>query len=354
MKKIALLCMIALVTSIFNDAKAQKSGILQKDYYDAFSGDQWEDFMAGRNAADFEKKSNVNLSDFLTIMVLPFVKEVLNESTIASAVANSTVVDFPAGSDVYTSDTKMNWFTRKAYPGERGYRHTATGICWLSFSCGNLCKTFLNKPVTTGAQTVAYTPPANTGTGTTAGNTNNNYNVGGSGSQTNDQLLLGMKIRENDMLVDALIFKDIQKSTPSASTVVSANCNPCSSYGYTSSANIYANPSGGSIAAQPGVGTNMYASNSGTLNINETIKYKRDFLDYVQGFRNLAAGARDVKETIWGVDVNINNRLNYGSNTVGYYNNTTPLFQPPNGIGSTVANRVSGDNTLTVRTNAIE
>ncbi len=210
MKKIVLLLMVVLTTYITNSQT--KSGILKKDYYGSFSGDDWEDFLAGRRAADFEKKSNVKLDDYLKKQVTPFVTTKLNESSIASAVANSTVVAFPEDADVYTTTTDGTWITRKAYPGEKGFFHTASGLYWISFSCGNLTafgpgpkKSAIQPASFTGAGSV--TAPPNP-----VGNTNNITFTPGQGGQQMDysHLMLGMSIRENHFITDAMLFQQIQ------------------------------------------------------------------------------------------------------------------------------------------------
>lgn len=154
MKKIVLLLMATLMFAFHTNA--QKSGILKKDNYFAFTGDQWEEFLAGKNSGEFEKKANVKLADYLKV-VETFVKDKLGEASIASAVANSIVVNFPAGTDIYTMTEDGSWITRKSYPGEKGFQHSG-GLCWLSFACGNLCNTDFNKTKP------GYTPPGNTGT----------------------------------------------------------------------------------------------------------------------------------------------------------------------------------------------
>jgi hypothetical protein len=138
MKKSIVLLLMATFGLAYITNGQTKSGILKKDHYGSFSGDDWEDFLAGRRAADFEKKSNVKLDDYLKNQVTPFVTSKLSESSIKSAVANSTVVAFPEDADVYTTTTDGTWMTRKAYPGEKGFFHTPSGLYWISFSCGNL------------------------------------------------------------------------------------------------------------------------------------------------------------------------------------------------------------------------
>jgi hypothetical protein len=125
MKKSIVLLLMATFGLAYITNGQTKSGILKKDHYGSFSGDDWEDFLAGRRAADFEKKSNVKLDDYLKNQVTPFVTSKLSESSIKSAVANSTVVAFPEDADVYTTTTDGTWMTRKAYPGEKGFFHKA-------------------------------------------------------------------------------------------------------------------------------------------------------------------------------------------------------------------------------------
>lgn len=350
MKKITVLLLMA--TMFAYNTKAQKSGILQKDHYGDFTGDQWENFLAGKNATDFQAKSNVDLQPYLDIMVTPFVKQELKEKSITDAVGNSTVTTIPAGATVYTIQTDGTWKTRTAYigkdgKGEKGFLHNPTGIFWLSFECGNLVNNkFFGEPAkqNVNGQTVAYTPPANTG-GAPAGNTNNNYNVGGSGSQTNDQLLLGMKIRENDMLVDALIFKDIQKSTPSASTVISSNCNTCGSTGYSAPPNIYAAPmayAAPSIAAAPQPAPNMYASNS---SMNVTVRNKANGWDIANTVLNGANTFLNGVNTYRGVRLE-QPRVAYSNMQSSYYGNTNPTgFQGSSILGQTyTSNQINTSN----------
>lgn len=154
MKKIVLL-LIATTLLLAINTKAQKSGILKKDHYGAFSGDDWEDFLAGKRAEDFNKKSNVLLATYIKDGITPYVAKELKEPTIAAAVANSTVAEIPEGTDVLTVGTDGVWFTRKAYKGEKGFLHNPTGKFWMSFQCGNLCNVALNKPAGT------YTGPGN-------------------------------------------------------------------------------------------------------------------------------------------------------------------------------------------------
>lgn len=331
MKKITVLLLLA--TMFAYNTKAQKSGILQKDHYGDFTGDQWENFLAGKNATDFQAKSNVDLQPYLDIMVTPFVKQELKEKSITDAVGNSTVTTIPAGATVYTIQTDGTWKTRTAYigkdgKGEKGFLHNPTGIFWLSFECGNLVNNkFFGEPAkqNVNGQTVAYTPPANTGAGTTTGNTNNNYNVGGSGSQTNDQLLLGMKIRENDMLVDALIFKDIQKSTPSASTVISSNCNTCGSAGYSAPPNIYAAPMVYAAPSAPIAQPGTYAGGNSTI----TVLNKASTWDKVNTIANVLDFGLNVYTAIAGQKVILPNQQistwNGGSNNqvpIRYFNDS--------------------------------
>ncbi len=211
MKKIALLLMATFAFVYITNGQT-KSGILKKDYYGSFSGDDWEDFLAGRRAADFEKKSNVKLDDYLKKQVTPFVTTKLNESSIASAVANSTVVAFPEDADVYTTTTDGTWITRKAYPGEKGFFHTASGLYWISFSCGNLTA-FGPGPKKTAVQSASFTGtvPVTAPAINPAGNTNTiTFTPGQGGQMDYSHLMLGMSLRENHFITDAMLFQQIQ------------------------------------------------------------------------------------------------------------------------------------------------
>lgn len=218
MMKVLLLTVSLLVSTFIT--KAQKSGILQKDYYGAFTGNDWEDFLAGKRATDFEKKSNVTLASYLGV-IQQLVTGELKESTIASAVMNSTVVSFPEGSDVYTADANGNWKTRTAYPGEKGFMHTKTRICWLSFQCGNMVKTIFGNPVTPSAPPAGAPDPALMVKYTPPGSTNNNtINVNPPGNTNGSNELtwnvgygvysMGRNDRQNDFIVDASLYKMIQ------------------------------------------------------------------------------------------------------------------------------------------------
>ena len=163
----------------------QKTGVLQKDHYGAFTGNDYESFMAGKNAAKFEAKSNIPLKDYL-VLVENFVKNTLKEPSIEAAMQNSTVKDFPAGVKVQTHGIgggDIKWFKRDAYDGEKGFYHTATGIYWLSFSCANLTAFRAVTPASTGTgTTTVYTPPsmptsAPTSTGSTALASNGNNSL---------------------------------------------------------------------------------------------------------------------------------------------------------------------------------
>lgn len=218
MKKITVLFLLATMFVI--NTKAQtKSGILKKDHYGSFTGDDWEDFLAGRRAADFEKKSNVKLQSYLDNQVAPFVKDQLKEPTIASAVANSTVVSFPADADVYTVTTDGTWITRKAYPGEKGFFHTATGMYWISFSCGNLTAfgpgptkpevpayVGNNKPATPATTVTPNTPGINISLNTNSNPTQNQELSWRAGKVVYDEGRMDYRMA----LYDAMTFEQMQ------------------------------------------------------------------------------------------------------------------------------------------------
>lgn len=170
--------MVVVIIVMMSTANAQtKSGILKKDNYGDFSADKWEEFLAGQNAAEFEKKSNIKLQDY-QVIIEDFVKTKLGEPNTAAAVANSEKVSFPVGADIYTaaSDGKT-WITRKTYLNETGFYHTPTGTYWLSFKCGNLCLVKDTKVLTNNDLTLKNPSPA-----TNPQVTPNVFYVGGNGN----------------------------------------------------------------------------------------------------------------------------------------------------------------------------
>lgn len=201
---------------MMSTANAQtKSGILKKDNYGDFSADKWEEFLAGQNAAEFEKKSNIKLQDY-QVIIEDFVKTKLGEPNTAAAVANSEKVSFPAGADIYTaaSDGKT-WITRKTYLNETGFYHTPTGIYWLSFKCGNLC--LVKDGKVSASDLTLKTPQLPPPTVTNP----NGINITVNGQQAGQELSWttgyavysqGRNDRQNDFVVDASLFKMIQDS----------------------------------------------------------------------------------------------------------------------------------------------
>lgn len=173
-QKMVLFITVTLLAFTFNTNAQTKSGIFKKDYYGTRTADQWEEYLSGNNSNDFNKIANVELKTYLEKGVGPYVAKKLGEPSIASAVANSTVVSIPEGTDVLTVNTAGEWITRKAYPGEKGFMHTSTGIFWLSFQCGNLVDIVLGKPKP------GYNP-GNTNSGTFTGNQSNAAPATGSG-----------------------------------------------------------------------------------------------------------------------------------------------------------------------------
>ncbi len=202
------------------NAEAQKAGILQIDHYGIFTGAQWESFLNRENAAEFEKYSNVKLFEYLDKFVTPYVKTELKETSIASAMDNSTKEQFPAGAEVQTMNAAGEWKKRTVRPGESGFFHHPTGTYWLSFSCGNLM--FFGPgplPKNKGTEKVdpalmvKYNPPG-------SGSTNNNtINVNPPGNNNGSELTwnvgygvysMGRNDRQNDFIVDASLYKMIQ------------------------------------------------------------------------------------------------------------------------------------------------
>ena len=200
------------------------------------------------------------------------------------------------------------------------------------------------------------TAASNGGMSMTNGSNSITFTGNTGGPSATDALFLyklGAGDRQGAMDHDAITFMAISNNAVSNAKSFGSNCNSCGSTGTTSgtASIMYAAPSSTGFIAQPSGGNmNMYAANnSGTLNVNETIKYKRDFVDYAGAFRNIAGGARDIKEMIWGSDVNVNlnNRLSYNPGTVGYYSNANPTvgFQGDSRLGQTyTAQQVNTSN----------
>lgn len=309
--------------------KAQKSGILKKDYYGAFNGDDWEDFMAGKRAEDFNKKSNVSLSDYLSTSVKRFVTEELKETSIASAVANSTVQSFPTDATVVTQNTAGEWIKRNAYPGERGYFHTPTGMYWLSFSCGNLTA-FGPGPAVTKKSDMAYIPPTLAPTTNSAGtnvtiNDNRTQEVPWSvGYGIYSQ---GRNDRQTDLIVDASIFTKIQDAK---------DCNSCGtsgSSGFVSASTaqfVQAAPAAYQVPAQQTGGTVVVQQRGGN-------EWLREFTANTaanvagEGLNRLIYGPRTVR-------VVGNYQQSYYSGYTGYY----PQY--PSGGGFQGSNQPGGNS----------
>lgn len=329
MKKIALLFTVLICTHNITEAQT-KSGILKKDYYNFFSGDDWEDFLAGRRADDFEKKSNVKLDDYLKNQVTPFVKGELKEASIASAVANSTVVDFPKDADVYTTTTDGTWITRKAYPGEKGFFHTATGIYWLSFSCGNLTA-FRSGPAPVKKADIAYVEPKTEKTESSGpNNNNNNILLSSQGVDWNTGYgiySMGRNDRTAAFSEDALMFMAIQKSATS-------NCNTCPSNSSTATV-TYAQPAMYYAAPATQVATAPASSNQ-----NVTVRNKANGLDIAN---TLLYGANTFFNGVntfrgYRIEGNRNPTVRYGNGWTGSSNPTVRYgngFQPSDQLGAT-------------------
>lgn len=311
MKKVLIFVMsLALLVSV--NTKAQtKSGILKKDAYGAFNGDDWEDILSGNRSEDFEKKSNVKLSDYLQNQVLPFVKDQLKEPSIASAVANSTVVSFPEGADVYTATANGTWIHRTAYPGEKGFFHTSTGLYWLSFSCGNL--TAFGSTKNTTENTMTYNKPSNPQPVNGGGNTNTVTINPSSGQGQELSWSVGYAVynqgrndRQTDFLIDASLFKGIQESK---------QC--CQSEGFSGQQTQMSSMPVQYVAAQPQAQQVVYTTGQGGNKVNP--------LDVINTVANVA------QTTFYGINTFRGYRLEgsrYGNSGYyggggGYYNNGT-------------------------------
>lgn len=342
MKKMkVLLLMVSLIVSTFI-TKAQKSGILQKDHYGAFTGNDWEDFLAGKRASDFEKKSNVTLKNYLQ-NVHQFVTQELKEPTIASAVMNSTVVAFPEGSDVYTADADGNWKTRKAYPGEKGYLHTQTKMCWLSFSCGNLVASQLFGAPSPSTPSTPYQKPTHTAVTTTEktdGSSSSATSVltmlAGTSKNDHSDLALGFYMRQAALDHDAIVLKSFQSSP----------CNNCPQ-GTTTPVQqvVYAQPS--MVAqAQPAVyyppqGQAQNGYTDGHLDVDVINRARA--VDWVNAGANVAGAVFSGINTIRGVRFE-QQRVVAGNYMVGYNNGywstppvVNPGFQGSNQPGNVIA-----------------
>jgi hypothetical protein len=337
MKKITVLLLMATTFAYITNAQTAKSGILQKDFYGSFSGNDWEDFLAGNRAADFEKKSNIKLATYLSKQVLPFVTSELKESSIASAVANSTVVDFPAGVQVQTSDAAGNWITRNVYPNERGFLHTQTGICWLSFQCGNLVSNKFNEKTTSSNGTYASTkstttPKAAEGLSVTV----NTISKEGSELSWNTGYAvysMGRNDRQTDFLVDATLYKNIQDAKQCCGVSTSSQVQTIS----------YAQPSMVTYAQAAPV--QQQAQNS-----NIYVRNRPNVLDYINTAANVTSTVFSGINTFRGVRLEGNRNLisNSGySNTWGGNNNGgggRNVFQDSNQLIS--SNTGGGNSTV--------
>ncbi len=344
---------MATFTFAFYTKAQTKSGVLKKDNYGSFTGDDYESFLQGKDEAKFEAKSSISLKSYLNI-VQNFATATLKESSIESAVQNSTVQQFPADADVYThgitSTGEMKWFTRKAYPGETGFYHTTTGLYWLSFSCGNLTA-FGPGPTTTGTTPAPYVGPnlKPATSVTTAGgpnsNTNFNSNVFSNDVPWNTGYGIysqGRNDRTTDFSQDAMMFMAIQKAG-------SSNCNTCPTGGTTTAAAtvsyaqpvMYAQPAMAATYAQP---VQQASQQSGNLNV--TVRNKPNALDYINTAFNGANTAFNAVNTFRGI-------MFENNPTVSNYTNVWPGnggggvtgfqgFQGSNQLGFTAPATIGG------------
>jgi hypothetical protein len=323
MKKITVLLFMALVAIHTN---AQKSGTLQINHYGAFTGAQWEGFLNRENAAEFEKYSNIKLSDFLDKQVTPYVKDQLKETSIASAMDNSTMEEFPAAADVMTMNNAGEWKKRTVRPGESGFFHHPTGTYWLSFSCGNLMVfgPGPKKPAPSVAPMATPAALATTRSAEGSSGTTNNFNLASQINSNNEQLLLGMKLRENHLLVDALIFKDIQDSKQCCGGSTGSKVQTIS----------YAQPSMVTYAQAAPI--QQQAQNS-----NIYVRNKPNVLDYINTAANVTSTVFSGINTFRGVRLEGNRNLISNSG----YSNT---WGGNNGGGRTVfqdSNQLISSNT---------
>lgn len=137
------------------DVQAQdKSGVLKKDSYGAFSFNFYEEILASDNVNeksrnDFESKANISLDQYRLVMTA-FVRDILKESSLKSAFSNSVLAkntDLAPGTMVYTYGVTGGKIDVD-HPSERVpyaklqesfMYHEPTGIYWLSNACGNPC-----------------------------------------------------------------------------------------------------------------------------------------------------------------------------------------------------------------------
>lgn len=171
MKKIFFFAtMILIVLQGFtNPNPSLKSGVLQKDHYGAFTGNQWEEFFLGLNADVFNAKANITLSEYKA-QVESYVQSRFKK-TLPQMMDESEVYDFPDGVTVRTARLNGEFINRAKYGGEKGYYHTPTGTYWLSFKCGNICD-FTAGAIPVTPNPPAVTPPSNPTT--PGGNVNSN------------------------------------------------------------------------------------------------------------------------------------------------------------------------------------
>jgi hypothetical protein len=284
MKKTVLLLSLIVTVGVNmkanNHTNGSKPGILQIDHYGAFSGDQIVDFLNGNNAAEFEKKATIKLATY-RVMVENFVKGSLGEASIASTIDNSTIKAIPAGTKVRTARNDGTWITRDAYPGEKGFNHTPTGINWISFSCMNLTDVQLGTPV-------KPAPPAVAPADATGVNQITNVTTG-KGEMTAMEYLGAASIAEAKLLAaqqsGVAIFKD-------GAYFAKGLCNGCGSSG---SVTTYRE------VVTSGVTTAGITTPS---NINVTNRYKPNVLDYF----NTAANVSNAINRWFPQDVNVNMR----------------------------------------------
>ncbi len=252
-KTIVLSLMVTFFTVTFNmKANAQKAGILQISHYGLFTGAQWEGFLNRENAVEFEKYSNIKLFEFLDNFVTPYVKDQLKEASIASAMDNSTMEQFPAGADVLTMNSEGEWKKRTVRPGESGFFHHPTGIYWLSFSCGNLMS-FGPGPKIKGTSKTDPALMVNTGNPQTGGNSNTLTFTPPAQNQSSEltwnvdygAYSMGRNDRQNDFIVDASLFKMIQDGKECCKQTAPATVVPTQV--------VYSQPAAMYASAQPAV-----------------------------------------------------------------------------------------------------
>lgn len=255
--------MVSLFAITFNNAKAQKGGILQKDQYGAFTGNDWEDFLLGNRADDFNAKSNVKLDTYLEKGITPYISKRLNEKSISSAVDNSIVVTLPAGTEVHTFDIAGNPKTRTSLPGEKGFMHIPTGVFWLSFQCGNLVDIVLDKPkpaVPSSGTLTNYGGPKDNPNGNANNNTININPPGNNNSNRELSWVEGYGVysrgridRSTDMVEDLTFAK--MASTLGCCGGGNNNSTPATSVAYSQPV-LYAQPASYSQSTQTQTNTN--------------------------------------------------------------------------------------------------